>query len=138
MQFQEMVDLREHLEKADSLLQSPDSMGWDDIFAARDAISEGMKLIDARLKMIERIDAHPLSWPVATEFQRLKRAKEGNVEDEKLFTQAEKNVTEERKKREEAQKGTAKGGYDRFHFSKKQGKPWFSALFGSGAGLLLI
>ena len=56
-------------------------------------------------------------------FQRLKRAKDGNVEEEKLFMQAEKNVTEERKKREGAQKGTTKGGNDRFHFSKKPGKP---------------
>ena len=120
-QFSEMVDLREYLEKADGILQDPKRLGWDDIFAARDAIGEATKLVDSRMGMIERIDKHPLSWPVATEFQKLKRAKSSNIEDEKLFLQAEKNVSEERKKREDTQKAGAKAGPDRFHYTKRQG-----------------
>ena len=53
-QFSEMVDLREHLEKADGILQDPEKLEWDDIFAAREAISEATKLVDSRMMMIER------------------------------------------------------------------------------------
>ncbi len=48
---------------------------------------------------IKRINAHPLSWPVATDYQILKRAKTGNQ-------QAEKKVSDERKKREESVNAT--------------------------------
>ena len=138
-QFSEMIDLREHLVKADGILQDPEKMGWDDVFAARDAIAQATKLVDTRMQLIERIDAHPLSWPVATEYQKLKKAKEGSggVEDEKLFLQAEKNVAEERKKREDTQKAsTAKPGYDRFHYSKRPGEPLFVCFVLLRAGLL--
>ena len=127
-QFSEMVDLREYLVKADGILQDPEKMQWDDVFAARDAIAEATKLVDNRMKLIERIDAHPLSWPVATEYQKLKKAKEGSgsAEDEKLFSQAEKNVADERKKREDRPKaGTSRSGYDRFHYSKRPGELLF-------------
>ena len=138
-QFSEMVDLREYLEKADGILQDPENLAWDDIFAAREAIGEATKLVDSRMGMIERIDTHPLSWPVATEFQKLKRAKSTNIEDEKLFLQAEKNVSEERKKREDSQKASSKAGFDRFHFNKRQGIDLsaLSALFGSELVTLL-
>lgn len=138
MQFSEMVDLRELLEKADSCLKDPETMGWDDVFAARDSLSDAMRKVDERLRMIERIDKHPLSWPVATEYQRLKRAKTGDVEEEKVFAQAEKNVAEANKKREEASKkaAVAKGSLnDRFHYEKRTGEllcsvqSWFSCTF---------
>ena len=44
---------------------------------------------------IKRIDAHPQSWRLATEYQRLKRKKTGNQ-------QVKKKVLDERKKREES------------------------------------
>ena len=60
-----------------------------------------MKLVESQMEMIERIDKHPLSWPVATEFQKLKRMKPGNAEDDKLFSLAEKKVKEDKKLRNE-------------------------------------
>ena len=128
--------LHELLEKADASLKSPE-LNWGDIHSGRESIGEALKMVSTRMEMIERIDGHPLSWPVATEFQKLKRAKTGNLEDEKLFVQAEKKVAEDRKKREEAAGGqrasTARGfDRDRFHYSKRPAPgflPFFSALF---------
>ena len=134
-QFTDMIEMRESLEKVEAALKSPE-LAWDDIFAARDALAETFKFVDDRMAMIERIDKHPLSWPVATEFQRLKRAKTGDAEDEKLFQQAEKKVEADRKKREEtaaAQRASTSKNNDRFHFSKKPGKTkQLAALFFSG------
>ena len=71
---------------------------------AKDSIADSLKLVEARMNMIERIDKHPLSWPVATEYQKLKRMKAGNAEDDKLFSLAEKKVKEDKKSRnDEAQ-----------------------------------
>ena len=69
----------------------------EDLLLAKDAISETLKLCDARLDMIEKIDAHPLSWPVATEFQKMKRAKTEDTEDAKLFAMAEKKIKDQKK-----------------------------------------
>ena len=66
----------------------------EDVLLAKKAVNDAVKLVDARMQMIERIDKHPLSWPVAAEFQKLKRAKTGDAEDEKLFAAAEKKVKE--------------------------------------------
>ena len=57
------------------------------------------------MDMIEKIDRHPLSWPVATEYQKLKRAKPEDTEDAKLFALAEKNVKEFKKARNDKAKG---------------------------------
>ena len=73
-QFTDMIEMRESLEKVEAALKTPD-LSWDDIFAARNALAETFKFVDNRMTMIERNDKHLLSWPVATEFQRLKRAK---------------------------------------------------------------
>ena len=89
-------------------------------------------MVTNRMEMIERIDKHPLSWPVATEFQKLKRAKTGSLEDEKLFLQAEKKVADDRKKREEAvggQRASTARGFDRFHYSKRQTPGFFFCCF---------
>ena len=84
--------------------------------------------------MIERIDSHPLSWPVATEFQKMKRSRPADQEDEKLFQEAEKKVAAEKRKRDpSAGKGPSPKQNDRFHFSRGNGeflpKPLMSALF---------
>ena len=80
----------------------------EDVFLARDSIGATMELVEARMDMIEKIDRHPLSWPVATEFQKLKRAKPQDTEDAKLFALAEKNVKEfKRAKNDEAKEKTA-------------------------------
>ena len=134
-QFTDMIEMRESLEKVEAALKTPD-LAWDDIFAARDALAETFKFVDDRMTMIERIDKHPLSWPVATEFQQLKRAKTGDAEDKKLCQQAEKKVEADRKKREEtaaAQRASNTKQNDRYHFSKKPGKiNQSAALFCSG------
>ena len=128
-QFLEMVDLRETLEKAEAALKTPEAdLAWDDIFAAREAIDDGIKQVDARMSMIEKIDAHPLSWPVATEFQKLKRAKPEDQETEKLFKEAERIVTADRKKRDELTKPGSNRVNDRFHYSKRPGKISASAI----------
>ena len=119
-QFLDMVELLDHLEKAEAALKSPE-LNWADITIGRDEIGATVKLVENRMAMIERIDAHPLSWPVATEYQRLKRVKTGDHEDEKLFQQAEKKVSDERKKREEsvnAQRSGSARGVDRFHYKR--------------------
>ena len=103
-QFLDMVDIRSHLEIADHAFKNPEKLSWDDIHIVKEAVSDAIKLIDSRMDMIEKIDKHPLSWPVATEFQKLKRSKTCDAEDEKLFIQAEKKVTEDRKQRQTAQK----------------------------------
>ena len=59
------------------------------------------------MTMIEKIDKHPLSWPVATEYQRLKRARTDNSEEDKLFALAEKKVQEDRKVRNDEAKAKA-------------------------------
>ena len=53
-------------------------------------------VVEARMIMIEQIDKHPLSWPVATKYQRLKRMKAGNTEDDKLLSLAKKKVREDK------------------------------------------
>ena len=121
-QFLEMVDLREILEKAEAALKG-DDMGGDDIFAARDALGEAILQVDSRMSMIERIDAHPLSWPVATEFQKMKRARPADQEDEKLFQEAEKKVAAKKRKRDvSTSRGPSAKPNDRFHFSRGNGK----------------
>ena len=125
-QFLDMLELRESVEKAEAAIKS-ENLGWTDIFAAREALEEAAAKIDARMAMIERIDAHPLSWPVATEFQRMKRARPCDNEEEKLFKEAEKKVQADRKKREEAAsaasgKGASMRANDKFHFSRKNGE----------------
>ena len=123
-QMLDMIELRESVEKAEAALKAED-LNWTDIIAARDALEEATAKIDARMAMIERIDAHPLSWPVATEFQRMKRARPCDNEEEKLFKEAEKKVAADRKKREEAAasaKAAANKPNDKFHFSRKGGE----------------
>ena len=59
-------------------------------------------LIDAQNIMIEKVNNNPLSWAVATKFQKLKRARTDD-EDDKLFAAAEKKLKDERKaKKDEA------------------------------------
>ena len=74
---------------------------------AREAVADSMKLVEARMSMIERIDKHPLSWPVATEYQKLKRARTDDAEDDKIFAAAEKKVKEERKAKNDEAKSKA-------------------------------
>ena len=79
----------------------------EDVDLAREAVADSMKLVEARMSMIERIDKHPLSWPVATEYQKLKRARSDDSEDDKIFAAAEKKVKDERKaKNDEAKSKT--------------------------------
>ena len=68
----------------------------EDVNLAKDALGNALKLIESRMAMIERIDAHPLSWPVATQYQKMKRAKVDD-EDDKIFAAAEKKVKDEKK-----------------------------------------
>ena len=91
----------------------------EDVELAREAVTDSMKLVEARMFMIERIDKHPLSWPVATEYQKLKRARTDDLEDNKFFAPAEKKVKEERKaKNDEAKsKGQTK---QRITFQSRQ------------------
>ena len=79
------------------LLKDPEAMYKEDLILAKDAIAETLKLVDARLDLIEKMDAHPLSWPVATEFQKMKRAKTEDTEDAKLFALAEKKIKDQKK-----------------------------------------
>ena len=125
-QFLDMVELRESVEKAEAAIKG-EELDWTDIAAARDALEESLGKIDARMAMIERIDAHPLSWPVATEYQRMKRARPCDKEEEKLFQEAEKKVAADRKKREEATssasgKSVSMRTNDKFHFSRRNGE----------------
>ena len=66
----------------------------EDVTLAKEALDRATALIDARMNMIEKVDNHPLSWPVATEYQKLKRARTDD-EDDKLFAAAEKKVKDE-------------------------------------------
>jgi hypothetical protein len=66
-------------------MKKPETMSVDNFHIARDAVDEAAKKVTTRMSMIEKIDKHPLSWPVATKFQRLKRAKPEDDEDDKLF-----------------------------------------------------
>jgi hypothetical protein len=107
-QFLDMVDIQGKLEIASAAMKRPETMSVDEFHIARDAVDEAAKMVTTRMSMIEKIDKHPLSWPVATEFQRLKRAKPEDDEDDKLFQQAEKKVLTERKKRDEDSKARAR------------------------------
>ena len=91
-----------------SFSKDPDNLYREDVILAKEAVGEALKLIDARMDMIEKIDSHPLSWSVATEYQRMKRARTEDTEDAKLFALAEKKVKEQKKiKLDEAKSKTA-------------------------------
>ena len=91
----------------------------EDITLAKEALEKAATLIEGRMSMIEKVDAHPLSWPVATEFQKMKRARVDN-EDDKLFAAAEKKVKEDRKvKNEEARSKAQTTGKQRMNFMQK-------------------
>jgi hypothetical protein len=107
-QFLDMVDIQGKLEIATAAMKKPEIMTVDEFHIAKDAVEEASKMVTDRMSMIEKIDKHPLSWPVATEFQRLKRAKPEDDEDDKLFQQAEKKVLTERKKRDEDSRARAR------------------------------
>ena len=92
-----------------------------DVNLAKEALDNAMKLIDSRMSMsyVERIDDHPLSWPVATEYQKMKRA-QSDGEDDKIFAAAEKKVKEERtKKSDEAKQRQIAVGKQRMNFVPK-------------------
>ena len=95
----------------------------EDITLAKEALERATSLIDARMNMIEKVDSHPLSWPVATEFQKMKRAKTDD-EDDKLFAAAEKKVKEERKaKNDEAKIKAQAAGRQRINFAHRPLQP---------------
>ena len=91
----------------------------EDVNLARESLEKVTNMIELRMTMIEKVDVHPLSWPVATEFQKMKRARcEG--EDDKLFAAAEKKVKEDRKsKNDEAMLKTQATGKQRINFVQK-------------------
>ena len=94
-------------------------MFLEDVNLAKEALNNASKLIESRLSMIEKIDAHPLSWPVATQFQKMKRAKTDD-EDDKLFAAAEKKVKEDKKAREdEARMRKTSSGKQKLNFVSK-------------------
>jgi len=94
-------------------------MYMEDITLAKEALERATSLIDTRMNMIEKIDTHPLSWPVATEFQKLKRAR-ADDEDDKLFAAAEKKVKEQRKaKNDEAKLKAQTAGRQRMNFMQR-------------------
>ena len=94
-------------------------MYMEDITLAKEALERATSLIDTRMNMIEKIDTHPLSWPVATEFQKLKRAR-ADDEDDKLFAAAEKKVKEQRKaKNDEAKLKAQTAGRQRMNFTQR-------------------
>ena len=72
----------------------------EDVNLAKESLAKALQLIESRMTMIEKVDAHPLSWPVATEFQKMKRARTED-EDDKIFAAAEKKVKEDRKQKNE-------------------------------------
>ena len=89
--------------------KDPDNLLREDVLLAKESTDEALKLVDARMAMIEKIDKHPLSWPVATEYQKLKRSREEDTEDAKLFALAEKKVKEYKKiKNDEAKEKSAR------------------------------
>ena len=89
------------------LPKDPTKLYMEDINLAREAMTEALKLVDARMAMVEKVDKHPLSWPVATEYQELKRARSDDAEDDKLFAAAEKKVKEDRQSRSDEAKAKA-------------------------------
>ena len=98
-------------------------MYMEDVNLAKEALDRATSLIDARMKMIERVDSHPLSWPVATEYQKLKRAKTDDEED-KLFAAAEKKVKDERKvKNDEAKLKAQNAGRQRMNLTQRPSQP---------------
>ena len=98
-------------------------MYMEDVNLAKEALDRATSLIDARMKMIERVDSHPLSWPVATEYQKLKRAKTDD-EDDKLFAAAEKKVKDERKvKNDEAKLKAQNAGRQRMNLTQRPSQP---------------
>ena len=56
---------------------------------------------------LEKVDRHPLFWPVFTQFQKLKRAQIDD-EDDKLFAAAEKRVKPLLKEERKAKNDEAK------------------------------
>ena len=89
------------------LFKDPERLYREDVLLAKEAVTASLKLVDARMSMIEKIDKHPLSWPVATEYQRLKRAKTENAEEDKLFALAERKVQDDRKVKNDEAKAKA-------------------------------
>jgi hypothetical protein len=61
-----MVDIQGKLEIPTAAMKKPETMSVDDFHIATDAVEEATKLVTTRMAMIEKIDKHPLSWPVAT------------------------------------------------------------------------
>jgi hypothetical protein len=106
--FMDMVEIQEKLEVATAVMKNPDKMTVDEFHVAKDSVTKAVELVGVRMEMIEKIDKHPLSWPVATEFQKLKRAKPEDDGDDKLFLQAEKKVLTDRRKREDEQKAKSR------------------------------
>ena len=87
--------------------KDPSKLFMEDVNLAREAMTAALKLVDARMAMVEKVDKHPLSWPVATEYQKMKRARSDDAEDDKLFAAAEKKVKEDRQSRSEEAKAKA-------------------------------
>ena len=48
--------------------KDPTKLYMEDVNLAREAMAAALKLVDARMAMVEKVDKHPLSWPVATEY----------------------------------------------------------------------
>ena len=114
--------------------KDPQRMYVEDINLAKEALDNASKLIESRLSMIEKIDAHPLSWSVSTQFQKMKRAKTDD-EDDKLFAAAEKKVKEDKKaKEDEARLRKISSGKQKLNFVSKApfGK------FGNAVDFLLV
>jgi hypothetical protein len=99
----------------------------DESHVAKDSVDKAAELVRARMEMIKKIDKHSLSWPVATEFQKLKRAKPKDDGDDKLFQQVEKKVLNERKKREDEQKAKTRSTSNNWPFRAPQRLSQFNA-----------
>jgi hypothetical protein len=125
--FLDMVEVQEKLEAAAAAMKQPEKMSVDEFHVAKDSVDKAAELVRARMEMIEKIDKHPLSWPVATEFQKLKRAKPEDDGDNKLFQQAEKKVLNERKKREDEQKAKTRSTSNNRPFRAPQQLSQFNA-----------
>jgi hypothetical protein len=92
-----MIEIDLKLEEAQTILQNPEEMGLDDAILAK-AVNQARALILQRMRNIEKVDAHPLSWSVYNEYSQLKKKSEGNEEDDKIWDKAEKLAEEKKKK----------------------------------------
>ena len=121
--FLDMIKIREEVEKARFAIKELARMYVEDVNLAKESLEKVDKMIESRMSMIEKVDTHPLSWPVATEFQKMKRARcEG--EDDKLFAAAEKKVKEDRKtKNDEAKLKTQTGSKQKLSFMQRPSQP---------------